>query len=298
MTRRLRFAGLAMIAMLAAHAAFAVPNLLQYQGRVTDAAGTPLNGSQSVVFSIYAAASGGSALWSETQTVTVANGLFNVALGSVTALPADLFDGSARYLGVKVGADAEMTPRQAINSVGYAQRAGAVDLGPGVAQGHVGGAVDFTGATASYQDVASVSITAPAGGYILVIGDAQLGLRHAPAEYAGFQITDVSNGPEDAFHYFLAGSTPNAPYTPGWVPASIHRIYAVSAGSYTYYLQCRNWGGVGTPYAWDPTITAVYFPTAMGGVATILGGDARPASARPVGGNDDNGQRAPAAGRK
>jgi hypothetical protein len=105
--------------------AFAVPRLLQYQGRLTDAAGTPLNGAQTVVFSIYSAASGGSLLWTESQSPTVANGLFNVLLGGTTAFPSNLFDGSNRFLAIKVGGDPEMTPRQQVASVGYAMRAAA-----------------------------------------------------------------------------------------------------------------------------------------------------------------------------
>jgi len=64
-------------------------------------------------------ASGGTALWTETQTVTVRGGLFNVLLGSAESLSAEDFTGST-YLGVKVGADPEMTPRHQIVSVAYA----------------------------------------------------------------------------------------------------------------------------------------------------------------------------------
>jgi hypothetical protein len=59
--------------------AHAVPNFLQYQGRLTDAAGNPQNGNFSIQFAVYSVATGGSALWTETQAnVAVANGLFNV----------------------------------------------------------------------------------------------------------------------------------------------------------------------------------------------------------------------------
>ncbi|NOZ60964.1 MAG: hypothetical protein GXO74_04730, partial [Calditrichaeota bacterium] len=98
-----------------------VSQLLNYQGVLIDpSTGERLNGSYSMTFSIYAAETGGSALWTETQNVTVQNGIFNVLLGSVTDIPFDLFDGSARYLGVKVGDDAEMTPRKQLVSVVYA----------------------------------------------------------------------------------------------------------------------------------------------------------------------------------
>jgi hypothetical protein len=103
--------------------ALAVPDLLQYQGRLTDAGGAPLNGTFSVVFSVYIAAEGGSAIYQETNNVVVNNGLFNILLGSVTPIPSSLFNNDQLFLGITVGSDAEMTPRQQIASVAFAQRA-------------------------------------------------------------------------------------------------------------------------------------------------------------------------------
>ena len=98
-----------------------VPQLLNYQGVLIDPdSGERLSGTYAMTFSIYAEETGGTALWTEMQNVIVQNGLFNVLLGSVTDIPFDLFDGSARYLGVQVGSDAEMTPRKQLVSVVYA----------------------------------------------------------------------------------------------------------------------------------------------------------------------------------
>ncbi|MCA9598089.1 MAG: collagen-like protein [Myxococcales bacterium] len=107
--------------LLAATAASsAVPANLTQQGRLLDSTGTPVPGSVSITFAVYSAASGGTALWTETQNVTLDDGFFSARLGEATAIPNTVFDGSTRYLGVKVGADAEMTPRQTIVSVPYA----------------------------------------------------------------------------------------------------------------------------------------------------------------------------------
>lgn len=100
-----------------------IPPLINYQGMLTDASGNPINGTVSVVFRIYDVATGGTALWEETQGVSVLNGLFNVLLGSVNPIPLDLFSGSERYLGLTVGSDAEMVPRKRLVSVGYSFRA-------------------------------------------------------------------------------------------------------------------------------------------------------------------------------
>ena len=110
-----------------------VPALIDYQGRLTDDAGDPVNGNVSIEFKIYADSTGGAALWTETQTVSVSEGLFQVSLGEVTTL--DLtFEDDAHWLGINVSADGEMTPRTRITSVAYAINAGDVkgnDIHPG-----------------------------------------------------------------------------------------------------------------------------------------------------------------------
>ena len=100
-----------------------VPQLIGYQGRLTDPSGVPLTGEVDMRFCLYDVPSEGSALWCEQATVPVSYGVFSVLMGSVTPIPDTLFGGTALYLGVKVGADAEMTPRRRVVSVGYAYRA-------------------------------------------------------------------------------------------------------------------------------------------------------------------------------
>jgi hypothetical protein len=87
---------------------------INFQGKLTNPDGTNVtDGTYSITFGIYTAASGGSAVWSETQSsVSVSSGIFQVNLGSVTALPGSVnFNTPGLYLGVKVGSDPEMTPR-------------------------------------------------------------------------------------------------------------------------------------------------------------------------------------------
>jgi hypothetical protein len=104
-----------------------VPKKVAYQGYLATAAGAAVNDTVSVTFRLYTTASGGSPIWAETQSVAVANGLYTVTLGAET--PLDLDFASPLYLGVSVGADPEMTPRQALSSVPYALRALSVEEG-------------------------------------------------------------------------------------------------------------------------------------------------------------------------
>jgi len=107
-----------------------VPDSINYQGKLTTASGGCLNDTVQMTFTIYADEAGTMSEWTETQTqVVVKEGVFNVLLGSVVLLPASVFDGSAKYLGVQVESDDEMRPLKPMVSVPYAYRAGTTDGG-------------------------------------------------------------------------------------------------------------------------------------------------------------------------
>lgn len=108
-----------LLALLASPSPWAgAPNLLNYQGTLTTATGTAVNGQKTITFKLYNVATGGTALWTETQTVTLVEGRLAVVLGATTALPAAAFNGDT-WLGLTVAPDTEM-PRQRLTSVAYA----------------------------------------------------------------------------------------------------------------------------------------------------------------------------------
>ena len=105
-----------------------VPKMINFQGRLTDASGKFVSdGNYSLTFKIYSDSSGGSSKWSETQTVAVSKGLFNATLGVLTPIPDSIFNYSNAWLGIQVGADPEMTPRQRLSSLGYSYRGAKAD---------------------------------------------------------------------------------------------------------------------------------------------------------------------------
>jgi hypothetical protein len=117
--------------MLSASAGAAtVPASIDQQGRFFKSDGTPETGTLKVTFRIYEAATGGSALWSENQSITLdGSGFYSVSLGTTTAFPSTLWDGRVLFLGITIEGEDEMTPRQPVYSVPYALRAGqAVDV--------------------------------------------------------------------------------------------------------------------------------------------------------------------------
>jgi hypothetical protein len=107
-------------------AAVVVPRLVNYSGKVVDAAGKPASGIAGVTFAIYEEQEGGEALWMETQNVQAdKSGRYTVQLGaaSLSGLPSELFvSGAARWLGVQVSGQAE-PPRTLLLSVPYALKA-------------------------------------------------------------------------------------------------------------------------------------------------------------------------------
>jgi hypothetical protein len=100
--------------------AITIPSLLNDQGRLLDATGKAVpDTTYSVQFALYVVATGGSSFWSETQTIRTKSGLFAALLGSVAPIESVPQAGTC-YLGMKVGADPEMTPRVQIASAAYA----------------------------------------------------------------------------------------------------------------------------------------------------------------------------------
>jgi len=107
-----------------------VPNIVNYQGMLTDDYGVPLDTTVSMSFTVYDSLSGGSAVWSETHSsVAVSAGVFSVMLGSNTSggVPASVFSDSGRFLGITVGGGSEYSPRVTFSSVAYSYEAGHAD---------------------------------------------------------------------------------------------------------------------------------------------------------------------------
>ncbi len=69
-----------------------VPNLINFQGRLTDNVGNPVaDGAHSVHFYIFPVRTGGVSIWDELQNPTTTGGLFTTQLGLVNLLPMTLF---------------------------------------------------------------------------------------------------------------------------------------------------------------------------------------------------------------
>ncbi len=107
-----------------------VPNLINFQGRLTDASNNPVaDGSHTVNFTIWTLPSGGSNVWTENTSQSTSGGLFTHNLGSVTALPQTLFqDYDSLFL--QIQADGQIiTPRIKLTSTPYTRLANNLEVG-------------------------------------------------------------------------------------------------------------------------------------------------------------------------
>jgi hypothetical protein len=96
-----------------------VPQTLSYQGVLTDLSGNAVpDGNYTLTFKLYDVSTGGSAVWTESQPVTVSKGIMNVILGKVSAL--NLGFDRAYWLGITVNSGTEMAPRMELSSNAYA----------------------------------------------------------------------------------------------------------------------------------------------------------------------------------
>lgn len=119
------FPSLALIALLTASTLLAaIPQRMSYQGYLSDKSGNPLNQTVALTATIYSDSLGTSALWTETHaSVVVTAGSFSVVLGSATPIPASVFTGAIRWLGIRVNSDSELRPLRPLLSTPAAFRA-------------------------------------------------------------------------------------------------------------------------------------------------------------------------------
>jgi len=116
-------AGLAYASSASADSSF---NYLTQQGRLLDQTGAPVDGTDLLfTFSLYTAKTGGTPIWTEKQTITPDKGYFSARLGEMAAIDPKVFqdDTKTYYLGIQIGTDSEMAPRQTITAVPFAVNA-------------------------------------------------------------------------------------------------------------------------------------------------------------------------------
>src|SRR5947207_5990690 len=74
------------ILILAVSAQAQVPRTISYQGTIVEN-GVPVTGEHLIHLTLYDSATGGAAVYEESQQATIANGIFDLRIGSVSPFP-------------------------------------------------------------------------------------------------------------------------------------------------------------------------------------------------------------------
>ncbi|MBU0908006.1 MAG: hypothetical protein KKA54_01850 [Proteobacteria bacterium] len=117
---------------------WAVSDRMNYQGKLTDSGGVPLDGSYIMRFNLFDAESGGSQLWNAPdgeihKPVIVTGGIYNIELGSIEPLSSKIFSLDDVWLEVSIYNEdtsswETLIPRQRVTSTAYSfQSAQAAD---------------------------------------------------------------------------------------------------------------------------------------------------------------------------
>ena len=124
MIKQLRFLLITTLLVLFVNSATAqAPQLINFQAQVENLPAT----TTPVTFSIFDTPSGGTALWSETQSITSGTGIIQVLLGSESPFPGDLFSNNGeRFLELNINGEI-LSPRFQLTSVSYALRSAFAD---------------------------------------------------------------------------------------------------------------------------------------------------------------------------
>ncbi|MCP4570643.1 MAG: hypothetical protein GY841_23920 [FCB group bacterium] len=204
-----------------------VPQMISYQGHLTDDIGQPVNAILDITFRIYDDATAGNLKWSETQSVTVTEGGFSVMLGSINPILQDSLT-TARdttllklYLEVQISEDPVIMPRTQFGTVPFA----------GYAHGISGDIYTEPGALKVFPvsqgfdpGDAEVTISADSSGSMITLGGGD-------GWWGGIAITTDDNSA-------MMRGTPPGSTDPGF------KLTAESSGSHflirdsTFYLNC------------------------------------------------------------
>ena len=189
-----------------------IPEIMSYQGVLRDGSGNPVpDGSYDVTFRIYDVETGGTALWTESQALTVTGGTISAHLGSVS--PLNTLDFEVPYwLGISIEGGTELAPRTAFTTVPYAVHAVFADR---CTEGDDDWVVDGDDV---YHDVGNVGIGTATPGVKLDVftGDARCARFENSSGANRFTVQAVNNGGNAGG--FFAGHSPTT--SPG-VPAAV-----------------------------------------------------------------------------
>jgi len=256
----------------------AVPQNISYQGVLTNGSGGIVpNGNYNLTLSLYDTLSGGTALWSEGQLVSVNNGIFNVMLGAVT--PIHIAFDKPLFLGVAVAGGSELAPRTLLTATPYSLNA------PVMRFGYSDATTDLvsTGWT-NYEDD-TLTINCPGPGYLVVQSEVWLIVSHTSGEelevYIVHDTTATGPGPEYDMRTPYELQSNSAAVAGNDVSVPVQTIIPIpSAGPRSVYLNGMKSIGTSNVDFYYASTVATWYP-ASNPVVTLASAAIRPPKLEP-----------------
>ena len=165
-----------------------VPSAIRFSSSINDLNGSALSGLQGLTFALYQNQEGGTALWSESQTLTVdPRGRYSAILGAATVdgIPSGIFaSGETQWIGV-TPSDGIERPRIAITTVPYAFKAADADTLGGKKVEEFVSVQDLSAWLGNAKGSPLIASSAGGNGTTGVLGS-------SPGTFKGPQVSDLS----------------------------------------------------------------------------------------------------------
>lgn len=141
------FLSIALVAFFSLDILAQIPRVISYQGVLTDNQGNLLpDGNRTLTLKLYDNLFSAVPIYTESQTVPVVKGIFNVIIGSVNPITTSINFDRAYFLGVSVDFGSELSPRTALTAAPYALRSERANVAEALAPG-AGGVVTSLNST-------------------------------------------------------------------------------------------------------------------------------------------------------
>lgn len=174
---------------------------IPFQGKLADKDNNPIDKTTEVTFSIYDNPTlfGQAMLWQEQQSITPdKDGLFNTTLGKIKPLSEELFINHAfLYLGITIGSDSELKPRQQLPNVYNAQNAQTLQGLPLLSQSNSPNNVILNLDSSGNLNIPNSSPIFQATGGTFTLSGQVLSLTTSPGSSGDVQIAPDSSGKID-----------------------------------------------------------------------------------------------------